>query len=457
METTDSVKLKNPKDPEQTEVQYQRRFGVIAGYLPKDMAYIGKWLSDLIEASYKEKETAGVNYIMAPSILEMKALLANNKELGIQVDKMIKEGLVIHKKYEPQVKYAIKSQDDLFVAMNYIIDRAPKFEPEVSHSAFPMSGLFVYMMATASGWIVFKNQAFNDALRKILQAWCDFLDSPETLNVVTTQPDGWLSPASVIANNLDEFVTEEAKIKDPKHWGFKSFNDYFHRQIILICRPLDGPDNDAVIVSANDGTIYRVAREVKLSDNFETKSQNYSLENMLGGSPYTEVFKGGDVLQTFLSGHDYHRWRAPITGKVIEARVINGYMFSELPVEGWDPTAGTYSQGYEANVNTRGLIIIEHEDPKIGLVAVMPIGITEISSINIEVKKGDYVKKGEELGTFSYGGSSLCLVFQKGAIKQFTVVNPNPNINSDNGPYVRVRAQVAIANTSPKIKTHLTN
>ncbi|NMH89559.1 phosphatidylserine decarboxylase family protein [Flavivirga algicola] len=456
MKTSDLVKLDNPKHFEQTSLQYQRRFGVIAGYLPKDIIHIGKWLSDLVEHSYKEKETAGANYTLAPSILEMKAMLTHNKELESQVNKMIEEGLLIHKKYEPDVKYGIKSLDDLFVAMNYILHNAPKFQPEVSHSAFPMSGLFVYMMATPSGWIVFKNQAFNDSLRNILQAWCDFLDSPETLSVVTTQPDGWLSPASVIANNLNEFVTEETKIKDPVHWGFKSFNDYFHRQIILLCRPLDGPDNDAVIVSANDGTIYRVARNVKLSDNFETKSQNYSLKNMLGGSPYTDMFKGGDVLQTFLSGHDYHRWRAPITGEIVEARVINGYMFSELPVEGWDPTAGTYSQGYEANVNTRGLIIIKHDDPKIGLVAVMPIGITEISSIKIEVGVGDHVKKGEELGTFSYGGSSLCLIFQKGAIKQFTVVNPAPDVNSNNGPYVRVRAQVAIANTSSKINTHLT-
>ena len=292
---------------------------------------------------------------------------------------------------------------------------------------------------------------------KILQAWCDFLDSPATLSVVTTAPDGWLSPASVIANNLNEFVPEGTKIKDPLHWGFKSFNDYFHRQIISICRPLDGPTNDAVVVSANDGTVYRVARDVKLIDNFETKSQNYSLSNMLDSSPYTNTFKGGDVLQTFLSGHDYHRWRAPIAGEVVEARVINGYMFSELKVEGWDPTAGTHSQGYEANVNTRGLIIIKHQDPKIGLVAVMPIGITEISSVKIRkvngdpIKIGDHIDKGEELGWFSYGGSSLCLVFQKGAIKQFTVVNPDADVNSDNGPYVRVRAQVAIANTSFEI------
>ena len=444
------------KHLERIREQYKNRFGVVAGYLPKDIKHIGKWLSKTVEASKNEKKTAGSNYTLAPSILNMQTMLENNPGLAYYVNAMIIQGYNFHSHYEPNVPYGIKTIEDLLVAMNYIIQRAPKFEPHVSHSAFPMSGLFVYMMATPTGWYVLKETDFNNSLREILKAWCTYLDTKESLYVVTTAADGWLSPASVKANNLDQFVTQETRDKDPTNWGFTSFNDYFHREIIDICRPLDGPDNDAVIVSANDGTVYRLARGVKLADNFETKSQNYSLSNMLDESLYTEKFVGGDVLQTFLSGHDYHRWRAPISGEVVEARVINGFMFSELPVEGWDPSGGTKSQGYEANVNTRGLIIIKHRDPKIGLVAVMPIGITEISSVKIRNKngnpivKGDYINKGEELGWFSYGGSSLCLIFQQGAVKQFTVVNPDKSINSDDGPYVRVRAQVAIANTSLK-------
>lgn len=459
METELPTKIDGVKQLQHMQQQYLNRFGVIAGYLPKDIKHVGKWLSNLIEASQKEKEDTGDDYQMAYSILEMKAMLIKSQDLARQVAHMIQEALIIHQEHEPNVPYAVKSLEDLFVAMNYILHNAPKFEPEVAHSAFPMSGLFVYMMATPSGWTVFRSEAFNNSLRKILQAWCDFLDSAETLSVVTTAPGGWLSPGSVIANNLDQFVTAEDKVKDPVHWGFCSFNDFFHREIISLARPLDGHKNDAVIVSANDGTVYRVARNVKLTDNFESKSQNYSLSHMLGGSPFTDQFEHGDVLQTFLSGHDYHRWRAPISGEIVEQRVIDGYMFSELAVEGWDPSGGTKSQGYEANVNTRGLIIIKHDDPKIGLVAVMPIGITEISSIKIRkqngdpFKIGDRIEKGEELGWFSYGGSSLSLVFQPGAIKQFTVVNPDPTVNSNNGPYVRVRAQVAIANTSEKLLT----
>ncbi len=139
---------------------------------------------------------------------------------------------------------------------------------------------------------------------------------------------------------------------------------------------------------------------------------------MLDGSPYTESFIGGDVLRSFLSGSDYHRWHAPIAGKVLEARVIAGLMFNELLSEGLDISAGTESQGYEAMVSTRGLVVIEN--PAIGKVAVVPIGITEISSVTLAVKPGDEVAKGAEIGWFSYGGSSLALVFGKGMVKRFT-------------------------------------
>ena len=61
-------------------------------------------------------------------------------------------------------------------------------------------------------------------------------------------------------------------------------------------------------------------------------------------------------------------------------------------------------QGYDANVNTRALIFIESPDPAIGIVCVIPIGITEISSISIQVYVGQTVTKGQALGWFSYGG-----------------------------------------------------
>ncbi len=422
---------------------YQQSFGVLAGYLPKESKYISQWLSDIVKEALDAHKGKSVESF-EPSVQAMADLLLTHGELRENVNLMIAEGEEVHRTYEPEIPYSIDSIETMLCTINHIIKRAPPYTPDIPHSAFPMSGLFVYMMWTRAGQIVFRNTEFNLKLADILNAWCEYLDSEASLNVITTGPDGWLNAHSYINNDLDQFVTEEDKVADPVHWGYTSFNDFFHRQIISICRPIDGPKNHHVITSANDGTIYRIAHKVKRTDCFDCKSQNYSLEHMLDGS-HVERFVGGDVVQTFLSGNNYHRWWSPISGTVIEQRIVPGYMFSELYSEGFDASAGTKSQVYEANVNTRGLVFIESDDPNIGLVCVIPIGITEISSVNIQVKVGDRVEKGQELGWFSYGGSSMCLVFQPDAISQFTVVNPLPDSDSDNGPFVRVGAQIAIS------------
>src|SRR6185295_2955887 len=149
------------------------------------------------------------------------------------------------------------------------------------------------------------------------------------------------------------------------------------------------------------------------------------------------------VFQSFLSGANYHRWHAPIDGVVRLAERVDGLMFSEL--NGWDTSAGTHSQGYETAVNTRGLVFIESPLPSIGMVCVVPVGITEISSVTITVKPNAKVKKGDELGFFSYGGSTLALVFQPGAIEKFTVKAPRV-LNGPGGSLIDVNSQIAVAN-----------
>jgi phosphatidylserine decarboxylase len=125
--------------------------------------------------------------------------------------------------------------------------------------------------------------------------------------------------------------------------------------------------------------------------------------------------------------------------------VVNGLMFSDAESAGFDDTAATYSQFYETAVNTRGLVFIQSDDPNIGMVCVVPIGITEISSVKISVSVGAKLKKGDELGWFSYGGSAMALVFEPGAIDRFTVPNRSGGDNPDSGPPIRVNQQIALA------------
>jgi phosphatidylserine decarboxylase len=67
-------------------------------------------------------------------------------------------------------------------------------------------------------------------------------------------------------------------------------------------------------------------------------------------------------------------------------------------------------------------VILDTEE--YGLVALLPIGMTPVSSVNFDpaVKEGARVRKGDMLGYFLFGGSDFVMVFQSGY--DFTSLSP---------------------------------
>jgi phosphatidylserine decarboxylase len=84
-----------------------------------------------------------------------------------------------------------------------------------------------------------------------------------------------------------------------------------------------------------------------------------------------DQFVGGTVYQAFLSAPNYPSWRsskrAPTT-------------YSEADAEGADAVEPTNSQSYLAHVAARAIILIDADDPVIGLVAFMPVGMSDVPS-----------------------------------------------------------------------------
>jgi phosphatidylserine decarboxylase len=122
-----------------------------------------------------------------------------------------------------------------------------------------------------------------------------------------------------------------------------------------------------------------------------------------------------------LNPFNYHRWHSPINGTIEKAYVLDGLYFAQLTELGEDPNDEEKSMAYITNVNRRALICIKADNKKIGTICVMPVGMVEISSCNINknIKPGHKVKKGDELGFFAYGGSTHCLFFEPNVIKNF--------------------------------------
>ena len=144
-----------------------------------------------------------------------------------------------------------------------------------------------------------------------------------------------------------------------------------------------------------------------------------SVKMLIGeGSEYADSFAGGILTHTFLDVHDYHRYHFPVGGTIKEVRMIpqddavGGYVV-------WEPETKKYvlhadTPGWQM-IETRACVIIETEN--YGLVALLPIGMSQVSSVNFEdnIKVGETVKKGDMLGYFLFGGSDYVMIFQKDA------------------------------------------
>lgn len=422
------------QDAATVDARYKRQFGVRAGYLPKKREAIHGWHVEM-KATIAGVKSKGAVHIVSTSVKELGRLIERDPMVRMYVTEMLEQALEI-----PGAPPTPMTVEELLIALDEITRMAPYYD---THSvAFPMSALFSYMMMTDAGEAIFRNAAFNDAIRHILKEWCRYLNTPESRHTLNHGPYGWLSPFAYQDMKLYEFVTDKS---DP-HWGWKSYNDFFHRAIRKEVRPISGPDDPSVIVSANDGHVLTIARGVKRTDQFWLKGEPYSLVDMLNRTAYVDTFENGYVFQSFLSGANYHRWHAPVDGTVVEAYVVDGLQFSDAESAGPDPGADL-AEGYYASVNTRGLVFIKADNKAIGTVCVIPIGITEISSVEITVKAGDKVKKGDQLGYFSYGGSTLALVFEHGAIDHFTApAPPKGQFDPGDGPPIQVNAQIAVAN-----------
>jgi len=452
---------------------------VASGVFRKDLSPEDKEKAKQIISWQKNALSAAKskNLALCPAVSSLKSYLLdllddhNNSIIRMYSSRMLSE--------LPKEWIVFQSIEDWMQCINYSINRAPVFE---ERQFFPMSKLFVFFMFTPSGSILFRDDEFNRRVTRVLNSWCAFLDSYESRKVLNPSKcsppiDGWLSPDSQHQFGLDQCINYKYRNSpDNVYWGFKSFNGFFNRHMDLEkFRPMgvyEGKNQiDCAVVSPNDGTVYRIERNVGLSGKFWLKGQEYSLYDMMGGGldlegkrtsrAMIENFVGGDVIQSFLGGPDYHRWHAPISGKVIEVRRIPGMTFSLLRDVGLDLDAGVKSQGYGTMVNTRAIIIIEN--PAFGKVAIIPIGITEISSIRFSVKKGDEISKGKELGYFSYGGSSLALVFEPGMIRRFenycqpksetTSCTSKDSTANDQGRLL-VRSTLAIANIKSSKRSH---
>ena len=430
-------------------------------WLPKNKNHITAWVRDQKTRIDKNKE-------LVQPIKEFQQLVQDDPELSRLSTAMFTEALA-QKKLTPLGTPEVKDFHEFILLLNHIMTQAPEcteyLDPKTGALepcgliGFPINALLDWPMATNFGYAFFANELVNQQFKKILTYWSTYLSSEASRSVLvnnfperTPKVFGWLSEnarTEMISVACQAEAADSPNRQKPfehffncdpsdQYYGFKSWDDFFTRTFVPGVRPV--AEGDDVIANACESAPLQVVTNVKLSSNFWLKGQEYSLENMMDFEPEAAEFVGGTVYQAFLSALSYHRWNSPVSGIVKKVKMVNGSYYLGNRNQGFDSENGAddsapnNSQPFLSAVATRSLIFIESDNPNIGLMCFIAIGMAEVSSCEVTVKEGQHITKGDELGMFHFGGSTHCLVFKPGVELEFDFHNTTPGLDATNIP-----------------------
>ena len=447
-------------------------------WLPSDHQKLRKWVDGLLERCPPAGSTA-----LDPVLQDFKNYIEANGVIRLLASQMFVEVPVTPPyNLDPTLKPQIRSYDEMFAVINVILTEGPQWYKSDNADAmgligFPINAILDWPMGTRSGYDFFTRPDVNVHWKAVLDKWGRFLASSASASVLDPKK-GWLSEEALTIlaakgnDGVDSYTFAQLYNCDPNapYYGFKSWDEFFTRTFRPGIRPIAYPDNGppdalqpvdptSVLVHACESTPCFRKENVKLQDTFWLKSQPYSLAEMFSGNPdrsgkeVAGPFVGGQVYQAFLSALSYHRWHAPVSGVILDVWVSAGTYYSENFYEGFanvvdniprpDPNAPNNSQPYIAEVATRGIILIQADNPNIGMMACVFIGMCEVSSCEFSVSKGSHITKGQEIGSFHFGGSTHSLVFRPQAKLKF--VDPGPYDDEENNKKVLS----ALASTVP--------
>ena len=206
------------------------------------------------------------------------------------------------------------------------------------------------------------------------------------------------SPAS--AKNIAAFVDKLKIDMSESQKGieeFKTFNEFFYRALKPGARPLGQG-----FISPGDGRLLAFEKQAEVNE-FYVKGRRFTLAEFLGDEALAQAYEQDSMLILRLAPNDYHRYHFPWAGRPSASKLIEGAYYSVSPHALWERFTQVFCE------NKREICRLRIEGKKD--VLLIPVGATMVGSMHSSYAPEQPVEKGEEMGYFAFGGSTVVILF----------------------------------------------
>ncbi|NJC27351.1 archaetidylserine decarboxylase [Neolewinella antarctica] len=178
---------------------------------------------------------------------------------------------------------------------------------------------------------------------------------------------------------------------------FKTFNDFFSRKLKPGAREIKQG-----LVSPGDGKMLAF-KKVSQVNSFYVKGKKFTLTQFLGSDELAEQYNGCSMVILRLAPEDYHRYHFPYGGTPSESKEIDGDYLSVSPIS----LDKHFTKVFTDNKKEICKLTTEQN----GEILIIPVGATMVGSLTSTYEANKNIEKGQEMGYFSFGGSSVVLLF----------------------------------------------
>jgi phosphatidylserine decarboxylase len=208
---------------------------------------------------------------------------------------------------------------------------------------------------------------------------------------------------SVIKPFVEHYKINTSEIKRPMD-SFRSFNDFFIRELVPGARPIDNtPQN---LISPADSRL--LVFDLSSGPSIPVKGYWYSLIQLVKDKNIAKNYADGWCFVYRLAPPDFHRFCYIDKGSQEKVKRLRGVLHSVHPI-------ALKSKKSLLSKNYRELTVLKTEN--FGEVIHIEVGALLVGKVIQKFRGQHEFVRGEEKGWFEYGGSTVIQLFRKDSIK----------------------------------------